>query len=219
MVWVYIIGGCIVLFVLLLLLKLKIHIHYYHEMDDDQLEVTVYIWWMKVYSFSAPVIKFNMETLSLEVEEKQKVAMNQSEKKGVLTPKRLIEDLRKFRDFLQHVVGLHTIVRRFLKKVRVKQLKWHSALGIEDAAHTAQLAGAVWSLKSVIVGVISHYTRLEDTPQMTVEPRYQIFYSHTKLSCMISFRLGQAILAGLMLVKHWRRKPSNQQAKSVEENI
>ncbi|WP_062047748.1 DUF2953 domain-containing protein [Bacillus sp. JCM 19034] len=219
MIWLYVIGGLIVLCLLLFVLKINISIQYRHEMDDDLFELTVYIWAMKVYKMSAPLIKFNKETLSLEVEEKQKTALKKSKKKGIITPQDLIDALRTIRDFIQHVIGLHTIVQRFLKKVRIKQLNWHSSVGIEDAAHTAQLAGVVWSLKSVIIGLISHYTRLQDVPKVSVEPRYQMLYSYSKFSCMISFRLGQAIFAGLMVIKHWRKKPTVHQAPSVEENI
>lgn len=55
--------------------------------------------------------------------------------------------LENAKQFLEQVVGFHKIFRRFLQKVTVRDIKWHSRFGLGDAALTGVLTGAVWSAK------------------------------------------------------------------------
>jgi hypothetical protein len=174
---------------------------------------------MRIYTFSAPVIKLDDDSASLIVEEEQKIGKMESKKKKPITPELILEDLRWLRDFLNHVVGLHKIVRSFLKKVRVNRITWHSDIGVGDAAYTAQLVGAIWALKGSIIGLIANSMRMKFMPKLSIDPHFQTVVSHTYLSCMFSFRIGQAIVAGLMLLKHWRRRPKMSKADSVEKNM
>lgn len=219
MTWMIIIAILLILFCIIIVTKVKVQTMYRHRKDDDLLEVKVYVWWIRVYTFSAPVIKLDDDSFSLEVEEEQQIGPTESKKKGRITPQIVVEKLRLLRDFLDHVVGLHKIIKRFLKKVKVHNFEWHSGIGVADAAYTAQLTGVVWSLKGAIVGVLSKYMRLQQMPKLSVEPHFQMMITHTNLSCMISFRIGQAMIAGLMLLKHWRRRPKFKQSHSVEENM
>ncbi|MFC0473247.1 DUF2953 domain-containing protein [Halalkalibacter kiskunsagensis] len=220
MIWMIVIGALILLGLFIIITKVNIDISYRHNQDDDLLEVKVSLWRMRVYTFSAPVIKLDEDSASLLVEEEQKIGMMESKKKKKpITPELILEDLRWLRDFLKHVVGLHNIVRRFLKKVSVNRFTWHSDIGVGDAAHTAQLAGAIWALKGSIIGIIGNSMRMKFMPKLSIDPQFQGVVSHTYLSCMFSFRIGHAIVAGLMLLKHWRRRPKMPKAESVEKNM
>ncbi|GAE25840.1 hypothetical protein JCM9140_1858 [Halalkalibacter wakoensis JCM 9140] len=219
MVWTIVILALILLFIIVAASKIKIYVDYKHNKDDDLLEAKVTFWGMKVYSFSAPVIKVDDDSASLIVEEEQKIAGMETKKALPVTPELLHDYFRWLKDFLDHVVGLHKIVKKFLKKVSVNSFTWHTDIGVGDAAHTAQLAGAIWGVKGNIVGLIGNYMRMKFMPKLSVDPHFQAMVSHTYLSCMFSFRIGHAILAGLMLLKHWRRRPKMSQTNSVEKNM
>ncbi|WP_332689866.1 DUF2953 domain-containing protein [Halalkalibacter lacteus] len=220
MIWMIVIGALILLAFVIVITKVNIDMVYRHNQDDDLLEVKVSLWRMRVYTFSTPVIKLDDDSASLLVEEEQKIGMMESKKKKKpITPELILEDLRWLRDFLEHVVGLHKIVRRFLKKVRVNRFTWHSGIGVGDAAYTAQLAGAIWALKGSIIGLIGNSMRMKFMPKLSIDPHFQAVVSYTYLSCMFSFRIGHAIVAGLMLLKHWRRRPKMPKADSVEKNM
>ncbi|GAE34146.1 DUF2953 domain-containing protein [Halalkalibacter akibai] len=220
MVWTYIIIGLIFLFVVIAITKVKIDILYRHHQDDDLLEVKTFIWKMRVYTFSAPVIKVDDDSASVIVEDEHEIAGMKMKNKLPITPELIVEDLRWLKRFLDHVVGLHKIVRKFLKKVHVNHFRWHSDIGVGDAAHTAQLIGAIWALKGSIIGIVGNTMRIRKMPKLTINPHFQAMVSHTHLSCIISFRIGHAIIAGLMLLKHWRRRPKRVRTNaSVEKNM
>ena len=83
-------------------------------------------------------------------------------------------------------------------------MEWHSVIGVGNAALTGTLTGALWSVKGGVLGVISNYMRLKDMPNLSITPSFQKAYSQTQLSCMIQFRIGYAMVAGLKLVKFWK---------------
>jgi Protein of unknown function (DUF2953) len=105
---------------------------------------------------------------------------------------------------LKHVFGLHRIVRKFFRKVTMKGLEWNTLIGLGDAAHTGTITGAIWALKGSIIGLLSHYFKLKEMPKITVTPHFQAAVIQTRLTCIIQFRIGYAILAGLKLFRFWK---------------
>jgi hypothetical protein len=77
-------------------------------------------------------------------------------------------------------------------------------IGIGDAVYTGVAAGALWSIKGSIIGLLSNYLRMKEMPKLMVQPNFQQMITSTDLSCMFQFRIGYAILAGLKLVKWWK---------------
>ena len=86
----------------------------------------------------------------------------------------LLNSLRDMKAILEHVVSFHRILRHFLKKVNVTQVEWHSTMGVGDAAITGMLTGALWAIKGSIIGMLSHYFRLLDNPNISVQPQFQM---------------------------------------------
>ncbi|UTW68865.1 hypothetical protein KHA80_16170 [Anaerobacillus sp. HL2] len=70
------------------------------------------------------------------------------------------------------------------------------------------MIGAAWGIKKEANNRCHfHYMRLKVEPILDIQPAFQQVISHTELSCMISFRLGHAIIAALQIVKHWKSRP------------
>jgi hypothetical protein len=105
---------------------------------------------------------------------------------------------------LNHVFGLHRIVRKFFRKVTMKGLEWNTLIGLGDAAHTGTITGAIWAFKGSIIGLLSHYFKLKEMPKISVTPHFQAAVIQTRFTCIIQFRIGYAILAGLKLFKFWK---------------
>ncbi|MCM3759642.1 DUF2953 domain-containing protein [Alkalihalobacillus oceani] len=207
------------LLLLIMVTKLTISIIYRHLKDDDLLEVIVHVWGMRVYTFSAPVIQLDDTSLSLIVKEEQKVGPKKTNKTQSFTIHTLLNDIQLFNDLVHHVVGLHQITKRFLRHVTLNQLDWHTVFGVGEAAMTAQLSGVIWGLKGSIVGLISHYVKVRQLPKLQVDPRFQEVITQVSFSCMFSFRIGHAIVAGLMLLKHWKQRPTRSQKDAVQETM
>ncbi len=209
MYWVIVI--CMILFFLLFLIlitKITVILDLQHIGDNDHLKIKLRAWRIIKYTINIPLIKVDDEA-NIIIKQEQKVGNEQSknkvkEKGRKITPEEDIRALHDVKEILQHVIGMHKIVRRFLKKVKVKKFEWHSQVGIGDAAQTGILTGLAWSIKSGVVGLISSYMYLSTTPILTIDPAFNIYCSKTKLECMIQFRIGQAMLAGIQFIKYWR---------------
>lgn len=220
----------LLLFLLILFLKLKVFIHFYHGQDDDHLRIKFKaLFGLIQYKLEIPVIQIDDDTPTVVVKTKKEPGAKEQvkdEETSKFTPKEILNCFKDFEVFIQHVVGLHTIIRKFLKKVTIKDIKWDSVIGVGNAAYTGMISGAFWAAKGSLIGVLSAYMRMRNLPQITVTPHFQMAISQTSFTCMIQFRIGHAMLAGIKLIKFWKggrpnfkTKPlsalSNEKSKSV----
>ncbi|WP_342432584.1 DUF2953 domain-containing protein [Neobacillus sp. FSL H8-0543] len=209
MSWLYI-ALFIFLFLLLIIIftKLTIFINYYHHNDNDDLKIEFRVWGIIKYKLKIPLIKIDDNSPSLVIKGNTQMGEapeNQSETKAKkIVPEDVISYLKDAKEIIQHIVGMNVIVRKFMRKVTVKQFEWHSLIGVGDAALTGMISGAVWTLKGSIVGILSHYLRLKEMPNLSVTPHFQFAILQTHLTCIFQFRIGHAILAGLKLIKFWK---------------
>lgn len=204
------------LIILIILTKITIHLTYRHHNDDDHLIVELRaLFGLIRYQKSIPLIKVDDDSPSIIVKGK---GPDESESQSKITSHDVLKSLKNYRDILEHVFQLHTIVKKFLKKVSVKKLEWYSAIGIGDAANTGTGCGALWAIKGSIVGLISHYFNVEEMPKLMVYPNFQQVIVQTELSCMFQFRIGNAMLAGIKLVKFWKGGRPRLMTKAIVSN-
>jgi hypothetical protein len=170
------------------------------------LKITFRLWFFK-YTINIPLVKIDKESSEIVVKQDTYAGDSKTEQlnsKKKFTPKEILNTFENTKELIQHVVDFHRIIRKFLKKISIIKFEWHSNFGIGDAALTGMFVGAGWSLKGGILGLLSQYMRFKVRPTVTITPFFQQKFSHTKLTCMISFRIGYAILAGLRIVKFWK---------------
>lgn len=188
--------------------KVTIHFQFNHARDNDHLKLKFRVWFGLIrYTLDVPLIKMDDDSPTIVV--KEIVKKGTQEKQIQEDTKRFSEDdllnsISNWKSLLAHVVKLHKIIRMFLKKVSVKNLEWHSVVGLGDAAHTGMIIGALWTAKGSLIGLVSHYILLKEMPKIIITPHFQQFVSQTHLTCIIQFRVGHAILAGVKLVKFWK---------------
>jgi hypothetical protein len=205
------------LFILIIFSKITIYLNYYHHKDDDNLKVEIRLWFGLIrIKKQIPLIKVddNSPSIILKESEKSNEETENNEKVKQITPQKLINSLKNFREIIEHVFQLNSIVKNFLKKVTIQRFEWQSAIGVGDAVYTGVAAGALWSVKGAIVGVLSNYLRMKEMPKIMVQPNFQQMVTSTDLLCMFQFRIGHAMLAGLKIVKWWKGgfphlKPNN----------
>jgi hypothetical protein len=210
--WWVILGAAaaiiLLLLIILLLSKLTVLFSFYHGQDNDHVSIKFRAWFGLIrYNIQVPLIKIDDDSPSLVVEEKVEAGPKEEKKqedRKKFTPEDFLDGLKDAEELIRHVFGLHSIIRGFLRKVAVRRIEWHTLAGIGDAAHTAVLAGAIWSAKGGLIGILSHYMRMMDMPILSVTPHFQAAVSQTRFSCMFQFRIGQAMLAGIKLIKYWK---------------
>lgn len=208
----------LILILAIILTKLNVQIDYYHSQDNDNLTITFKAWFGLIrYKISVPLIKIDKDSPSIVYKEKVKTGQQEKTKKEDVknySSDDLVKNLSNGNEILNHVFGLHKIIRRFLKKVSVQKIEWHTKAGIGDAAYTGMLLGALWTVKGGLIGMISNYMKLKEMPIISITPNFQRAISQTRLICIIQFRIGYAMLAGIKLVKFWKGGLPNLKGKS-----
>lgn len=198
----------ILLVIIILITKVKIFLDYFHGNDNDHLKVTVKAWGgLLKYKVDIPVIKIDDNSPTLIAEKKIQSGPGETETKektSQMDKNDFLTSLSDFRHLLAHIVGFHKIVRGFLAKVTVRNIEWHTMVGVGDAAATGVLTGAFWAVKGGIIGIISSYMKLKEMPIMSITPSFQYAVSITSFKCMFQVRVGHAILAGIKMVKYWK---------------
>lgn len=206
MKWLFIVLIILLLLILLIIIsKITILLSYHHIKDDDQLTIKFRIWFGLIrYTISVPVIKIDDDSPEIVYKKESGAEGKQKVETKDVTADNFVTSLKDSKELLQHVVSFNKIVRHFLRKVSIKKLKWHSVIGVGDAAHTASITGVLWSVKGSLIALLSHYFRLKEMPALAITPNFQRLDIQTHLECMIQFRIGNAMLAGIKLVKYWK---------------
>ncbi|MEI5905462.1 DUF2953 domain-containing protein [Bacillus spongiae] len=222
MVWIVGIVTFIFLVIFAIIMtKLTIYISFYHGNDNDHFSLTFQAWGGLIrYKINVPLIKIDEDSASIVLkEEVENESGNGDQTKNEETNKITLKDfLASFHDMkaiLEHVIGFNKIVKSFLAKVRVKNIEWQTVIGTGDASSTGVVVGGIWSMKSIIVSIISKAMKLQSMPIMTVHPSFQRMIIQTKFSCMIQFRIGQAIFGGMKIIRYWRGGKVRFKSKSL----
>lgn len=225
-----IISALILLFIIVIFTKVKVFLYFYHNGDNDHLKLEFKAWFGLIkYKVDVPLVQLDDDSASIVVKEKTEAGPNStvtSEDTKKVTAENILDSINDTKELLTHVVAFYRIARSFLKKVTIRELSWHTMIGAGDASLTGMLTGAFWAAKGSMLGVLSHYMRLKAIPDITITPHFQFAVSQTAISCMIQFRIGHAMLAGIKLIKYWkggmpnfRTKPlsilSNDKSKTV----
>jgi len=209
----------LLLFILIIFTKLTIYINYYHHNDNDDLKLEFRVWFGLIrYKKHIPLIKIDDNSPSIVVKssspKQQHKEKSSDQEVYQFKPRDFLNNFKNAKEIFKHVVSMHVIVRKFFKKVSLKKLEWHTLIGVGDAANTGMATGGLWAIKGSIIGLVSHYLRLREMPNLSVTPHFQQAIIQTSISCIIQFRIGNAILAGMKMIKFWKGGRPNLKTKT-----
>jgi hypothetical protein len=209
MIWVFIaLAVIMVLIIAILFLKLIVIIDYYHNKDDDRLKITFKTFFGLIkYKINVPVIKIADDSPALVIKEKIETGPKENDQNKDTKQFSAEEMLHSFQDMehlVKHVVGLHSIIRSFFKKITMSKLEWKTTVGVSDAAYTGMLTGLFWTVKGSLVGFLTSLLKMKTLPNLMITPDFNRTLNETSFRCMIHFRIGHAIFAGIKLLKFWK---------------
>lgn len=209
LILLYILLAIIFLMFVISILKLSIFIDFQHLDDDDHLKIRLKtLFGLLRYTINVPLIKMDKQSSEVIVSQQEGLGDMENElgKKQMkrYTPEETIFSLKLIKQIATHVIDLHVIVKKFLSHISITKFEWHTKLGTGDAANTGLAVGIGWSVKYGVVAVLSKYMKLKSAPLLSINPDFLQPVSETKFVCMIQFRIGHAMLAGLRIVKYWR---------------
>ncbi len=198
------------LFILILITKLTITISLYHGNDNDHFKVKLRAWYgVFKYTIDVPLVKLDDDGPNVVLEQESQRGDDDNPKKKKkskkkITPNDFIKSLHDTKEIVIHVQSMHRIIRKFLNKVKLDKIQWKTLFGTGDAASTGTLTGTIWGIKGSIVGILSGYMKLQSMPAIEVTPSFQKAIIQTQFSCIIQFRIGNAILVGFKILRYWR---------------
>ncbi|MFC5774676.1 DUF2953 domain-containing protein [Ectobacillus antri] len=184
----------LLLFLLVLVTKISITIMAGYTPQEQRVFVRVRIWFFR-YTVNV-----------LELIEKKKTTGDQEPTQSDDDSPSFSTWLERLPELIKSAGDIHTIIKGFLRSVRIKKFLWRSYIGTGDAAYTGITAGGLWSVKGIILGILSTYMKIAKAPELEVTPVFQGEITTSQLECTITFRIGKAVLTAIKLFRYIRKK-------------
>lgn len=178
-------------------LPIRLWVDYKHrgKSEDTLLVHFSTLWGLVEHSTEVPVVKGGRNKLSL--------ASKATKKKFTLSRPSLAELAGYWQDYQE--IRRAKISRLFRRNFKIRQLTWHTELGLEDSDRLAVLTGGLWAVKGLVVAGLYHVFSFSAPPVIRVLPRFNRNYFRLSVSCILEFPLGYAIItafyAGFLAVK------------------
>ncbi|MBD3110470.1 DUF2953 domain-containing protein [Bacillus sp. AGMB 02131] len=193
----------LILFIIVLVIsRLTITAHYRHANKKDFITIRIVAMFgllSKTFVIPETLLEKDAEGTLIEeeceAEWEEKSPFFKKLKAGVNVA---IDWIRFFR------LSKHT-VRKFLKKTIVHDLSWQSIIGAGDAALTGKLAGVAWSVKGIVPMFAYQFMTVRCQPVIHLNPVFNSHIVQTEFRCIFSFRVGDAILTAIQLLRYWKR--------------
>ena len=110
-------------------------------------------------------------------------------------------DIQELLKLFKKTHGAKDAVQFILEKTSVRTIHWETNFGMTNAANTAVGAELLLNAKIALFALLSHYSNLLTVPQLIVTPIYEMKTIQTYIKCMITFKLGHAMIAVIKLLK------------------
>ena len=207
--WIWL-GGILLLLLLsvwfILWSKITFNLTIRKENHDDFIQLKVrLIYGLVMLKYEIPVIIFKnlKDGFEFQNDRSDNLPLHGHEKANKQNINKEVVDhwTEVARSLLFSTKGLKKWLSSTLRHLTVHRLDWDTHISLSEADHTATLTGALWALKSVIVGWITYQISLKQPPRLSVVPifgRPPSFY--TEVRCIAEMRFGYAMYAGLVLI-------------------
>lgn len=139
-----------------------------------------------------PEMMYKMETVQQKRKTKEEV--------DDVTHRQVQTWYHRYQSLLKRFRDVQPVMKHFFKRIRCTKLEWHTTMGTGQADETGALTGIIWSIKSMIVGVVSHTLSFRTMPRMSVQPVWNQPLLRTQIQCNLRLYVGDALLAGIKLL-------------------
>ncbi|WP_410984147.1 DUF2953 domain-containing protein [Bacillus cereus] len=202
--------GIVVLLLLVLLIllsKLSLKVTFLYSEMEKQCLFQVKIW----------MIRYTFDILERIEKQQKKIGqkIEKAEEDGGIENK-IMAQLDSIGELIKKLQEIHTIIKDFLKKVKINRWKWHSQIGTGDAASTGIVTGYAWGTKGMVAGVLGQYTHVIDIPEFEITPVFQGKGFASKGELTASFRIYRATVAGVKILWFMRKQRSSAVEKSAQ---
>ncbi|MDF2945443.1 MAG: hypothetical protein K0S51_122 [Bacillales bacterium] len=192
----------IILVVLYLISLLSVKIHIVLDTQGEEIYYNVKISVLKFIKY-----EFNKQKI-------EKIKRKQKDKKDT-KPKQ--KDKTSFDDVTSMIWAALHAIKYFLKHLKILKFTWNTNIGLTEADKTAITYGYICGGINSIIGFISYHTKFETMPEIVVEPIFGRNTFSTRFDCIISFKVGKAIMTAIDFIKTYIRNKKRKSFKNVEE--
>jgi Protein of unknown function (DUF2953) len=194
----WIVGGIILLLLLLLIMKITIEVHAFYTEEEKEVYVHVYTLF--------GLIRIHIDVLERLANSKNKKKQEKEETEKEEDETEEVDKKAMFHALIKSIGEIHTIIKKFLKRVTIRKLTWHSAIGTGDAASTGMVAGTCWMVKGWALGLVTSYFQVKDTVDMNIVPMFQGKVVRTEMNVRLSFRLWSVLFCAISFLRYWRKQ-------------
>ncbi|MGG4142904.1 DUF2953 domain-containing protein [Paenibacillus algorifonticola] len=193
-------------FLFLLLLALASPVRVFGKLsrkgEFDHIDVRIVgLYGLLHYKVKIPHLKLQGATIRLheQISTNHAGVQHSKEHQGKIDAENVQRFIEKLKHALEVTDNLKGWVKQLLKKVQLTEWKWSTTVGVGDAMWTAMTTGAVWSIKTTMLGVISQFVLLKADPVLQVQPMYQGTYFQTEWHCTAKLSMFHAVRSWLSL--------------------
>lgn len=179
----WVISGIILCIVCLLLLPLSLVVRVAYEWPTFQFSLTLHFLRYIQHTFRSGKPDSN--------------TVHPAEEQGSLEPVNQPGILAQ----VDRLIELLPDVKSRVTAFRMKSFYWDSTIGVGDAAHTAVISGFVWTVKGMIMGILTDWFLFDCEPDLTVTPCYSGLALTTEARCILRCPLGKTMWAGWRLYR------------------
>ncbi|PJZ00243.1 MULTISPECIES: DUF2953 domain-containing protein [Bacillus] len=225
---VYVLTAILILIGIVLLLRMKMYVavEYLHADDNDKLtlKITALFGLIRIKKM-IPAIKVNKADGTVDIKQKTKSKVKKSSSEKKITFDDVQQSIHRIEMILHQVKNLRKISASFLAHLHITKLEWITIVGIQDAAVTGVLTGAVWGVKGGIAAMLYDHLNFVNKPVYEVIPSFQVPVSRTHFQCIFFFRFGHAMLAAFKFVKYGRelsvlkKNPSSRMTSKNDSSV
>ncbi|SDN88838.1 Protein of unknown function [Paenibacillus sp. yr247] len=205
MLWV----GIVVLFVIIAIIVvlfsfIRGEFYFSRVKDNDTLSMEMRaLFGLIRYRFVIPIIQFKGFTKGIMIKS-EKVGKTSSklkdETKDHITKDKVLSFYKTAQEALVHTLNLYDWMKQTLAKVECTELRWITRVGVGDAPETAITTGAIWGIKSSLLGFSIRYVNLIAKPRIDVIPQYNEKQFSTEFRFAGRIRMWFAVFAAVRLL-------------------
>ncbi|MCF6094039.1 DUF2953 domain-containing protein [Microaerobacter geothermalis] len=213
-IFLWIISTMLLLFLFILCSSVRIGIHFLREGENDRLGID-FQWLFGLVHIRREYPLVDWKGIFTGVAVKEETELGQvgkplKVKRKSVNASTIISWYQSYRRFLKNFHDVKVIMKTFMNHIRLEKLEWFSRIGTGEAADTGMLTGVIWGIKTMLVGSITRYLKLRTVPRLNVVANFQFSTLTTEFTCIVRFRVGYAMLAGIQLLfnrQKGREKP------------
>jgi hypothetical protein len=205
LLWVGLTIGIVIIAIIVVLCSfIRGEFYFSRVKDNDTLSVEMRaLFGLVKYRYVIPIIQFKGFTRGIFIKS-ETVNSSKSELKDEtrdhITKDKVIAYYKDVKEILVHTLNLYGWMKMTLAKVECTELKWVTRIGLGDAPETAITTGAVWAIKSSLLGFSIPFVKLVAKPRIDVIPQYNQKQFATELRFAGRIRMWFVVIAGVRLV-------------------